>query len=131
MGCVGTGTITELDFIASMANRGADQCRGPIVDLSFSAVRLDTLETAFDSDQASGLLWGGLVHRTDGAWLTFGLCAIHWMDLASLVGVRARQYVRGDWMAEASILLNQVCEQAGWDPKEISNLLTWQRVQLT
>lgn len=131
MVCAGTARMTEFEFIQSMADRGRDECRGPLVELSLSAVRLDILETSFQSQIAVGLLWQGLVPHTDGAWLTFQLCAAHWMDLASLTSVRARQYLRGDWLAEASVLLNDVCRAASWDPKEISNLLTWQRVQLT
>lgn len=102
-----------------------------MVLLAFSAVRLHALEEAFQSQRASELLWGALVPRSDGDWLTFLLCAVHWMELASLIAVRAHQYLRGDWLSESSALLHEICDAAAWDPKEIANLLTWQRVQLT
>lgn len=115
-----------MDFVASLVGRSGE-CRGPLLQLSFSGYRLEVLE---ESLRTADRLWDGF-DGDSGGLLAFSLCAAHWMDLSYLSGVRAREYHRLDWFNEASALLRQICEVARWDEKEISNMLTWQRVQLT
>ncbi len=129
MGCVGTEKVTEFEFINSVRGRSSGECRGPLLALSFTGLTLETLEESFVSYPAYALLWSGFT-PSDGL-ITFSLCAAHWMDLSYLAGINGRRHDRADWFNVASLLLRQLLDAAGWDAKEISNMVTWQRVQLT
>ncbi len=136
MPCTGvTETInktSELEFVQSLVTRDdtLEACKGPLLRLAFSPWRTLTLETAFDSPVATDLLWDG--HHLDGILgVHFTLCAAHWIDLCALVWMRSRQQRRSDWHGEADQLLRDVCDTAGWDPKEIVNMFSWQHSQLT
>lgn len=133
MPCTGlTETVTkttELEFVHALADR-SESCRGPMLRLAFSPIRAYSLETAFESPKATELLWEG--HHVDGnLGVHFSLCAAHWIDLCALVWMRSQQYRRRDWRSEADHLLRDVCQAAGWDPKEIVNMFAWQHSQLT
>jgi hypothetical protein len=127
VGCTGTGAITEFDFIKSTRDRSPEECRGPLVALSLTGHRLDTLEQSFHSQRAHELLWNAYDPDPLTDRVTFKLCAAHWMDLSYLAGMRARLIGRREWMSEASALLKEVCQGARFDPKEIANMIAWQR----
>lgn len=131
MSCTSTPTaMTELEFVQTLATRSVGQCAGPGLTLALQSYRVITLETIFHSDLATALLWDG--YRCEGRTGThFDLCAAHWLDLCALTWMRSQQYRKRDWHAEADQLLRDLCEQAGWDPKEIVNMFSWQRTQLT
>jgi len=128
--CTGTGTQTELEFVHALRTRAAGRCCGPAVILPLVAYRIEVLESAFTS-RAHELLWDGLVPVEDDDRLLFRLCAAHWMDLSYLVAMRGRDQHRGDWLGESVTLLKQICQGAGWDLKEVGNMMQWQRVALT
>jgi len=130
MGCEGTGPLTEFEYIASLRNREPDQCRGPRLGLAFSAWGLQTLEDSLCSEDAEELLWSGF-EPVAGDRVVFILCAAHWMDLSYRSGVNGRTLGRPDWFSAGSNLLVHILAAAKWDPKEITNMVTWQRVQLT
>ncbi len=133
MQCVGTGAQTEFEFIRSLRDRGREgfgECRGPLLTLTLSGHGLQTLEDSLMSCGAHETLWSGF-QRSAAADMAFTLCAAHWMDISHVAGNHARQYQRTDWFAEASSLLKRTLHTAGWDPKEIANMVAWQRVQLT
>ncbi len=122
--------MTELTFVQALAGRGESQCVGPGIELALEPYRVTFLSVIFGSHLANALLWGG--HRTNGPMgLHFHLCAAHWLDLCALTWLRSRQYRSKAWHVEADRLLRDLCEHAGWDPKEIVNLFAWQRTQLT
>lgn len=132
MACLPTHTPGELEFVLSLTTRqrAIGQCRGPLLRIAFWPYRVFVLEHVLDSKIASDLLWDGFCD--DGCKeLRFELCGAHWMDLASLCQVRADQYRRVDWSAQAGQLLRDVCQAAGWDEKEILNMIVWQRERLT
>lgn len=132
MGCLAVPGQTELEFIQSLRDRSEhnNHCAGPLVRLSFSPYRLSTIEEAFGSEVAHDLLWSGyLPHILDTA--AFELCAVHWMDLACLVLARSALADATHWRFGGELILNQLFHKTGWDPREISNLLAWQRTYLT
>lgn len=125
--CVGAGRQTEFEYIVSLRGREPGTCRGPLLGIVIGPRRLEILERAVP--EAHDLLWDSFEPYLDQMF--FVLCAGHWMDLAYFCGLRARQNRNGEWFAEANALLDQMFAEARWDPKEISNMVTWQRVQLT
>ncbi len=122
---------TELDFVLAMRGRTPAQCCGPLVTLPLIGYRLELLEASFHSPRALAVLWDGLVESATDDRLMFRLCVAHWLDLSYLAGFHGHRCSRRDWMGEAATLLKQVCRGAGWDAKEIANMMVWQRVRLT
>lgn len=129
MGCVGTARQSEFEFIASLRDRQPEDCRGPLFPLGFSGYRLELLEESLLLAEARDRLWDGYLPGREE--VAFVLCAAHWMDLSYISGVCAQHQRRADWFDTASALLRQIFLAARWDPKEIANMVTWQRVQLT
>ncbi len=127
---------TEYEFVTSLAGRAPGQCHGPAVTLFLSGYRLELLEEALHSRQALDRLWDGF-EPYEIAWdgrddkLAFRLCAAHWFDLSRRAGQVALISARRDLFGVAGVLLHEVLTGAGWDPKEVANMVTWQRVQLT
>ena len=133
MACTVTAPArTEFEFVRALHDQAREPgtCFGPVLQLSFSALRLSVLEEAFDSDQAHDLLWEGFHPEVVDA-MAFSLCASHWLDLSCHVWLRARVLGRFDWHSAADRLLHDTCEAAGWDTKEIANMFVWQQARLT
>lgn len=131
MACVPAESQSEWEFVRSLFDRPShDDCEGPLLHLCLSTEQVCVFERIFDSERASDMLWAGLRAVSDDA-VSFRLCAVHWLDLASLIYARSRQHDRSDWSMSAISLLAAVCMAAGWDAKEIVNMLTWQRTRLT
>jgi hypothetical protein len=130
VGCSGVDRSTEFEFIRQLADRRPNECRGPLIGHIFSGYTVAGLEESFQSESAHDLLWDGFLPDCDTG-LAFELCAAHWMDLACLTTARSRQHARRDWHALATFVLRETTTAAGWDLKEISNLLVWRRVPLT
>lgn len=132
MVCLPTETPTELEFIQALVRRRRviNECQGPLLRIAMWPYRVFLLESILDSSIASDMLWSG--HCNDGCMgVHFELCGAHWMDLVILCEVRAFQYNRRDWQAEAEQLHIDVCRAGGWDPKEMLNMIMWQRERLT
>lgn len=130
MACLPTETRGELEFVHALLARDLGQCRGPLLRIAFWPYRVFVLEQIMDSSLASDVLWDGF--QEDGCLgVHFELCGAHWIDLAVLLLLRAMQYRRLDWSDEADQLLENVCASAGWDSKEISNMIAWQSERLT
>lgn len=107
-------------------------CRGPLVNLSFTEMEISTLGASLMSEVAQEFLWSKRVFGEELLdRMMFSLCCAHWLDVAWLGGMNALRWGRKDWMAEASSLTDWVMLGADWDRKEMSNMLTWQRVPLT
>ncbi len=128
MTCADAGRQSEYDYVRSTVGREPDECRGPLLTLSFPGFRLNRLEESLPAE-AIGRLWDGF--RDGAGQITFTRCAAHWMDLSYQSGMNARMNARTDWFNEATQLLRMIFAAARWDGKEMSNLLAWQRVQLT
>lgn len=131
MECIGTDRpVSEYEFVRSVGDRdhGA-QCRGPLVTLSFAGYSFDLLEESLHEHPVRTWLWAGFDPTQEQ--MTYTMCAVHWMDVSYVAGVHAYRHRRSDWLHEASALLDRVCYASKWDTKEMSNLLTWQRMQLT
>lgn len=132
MACRGSECKTEHDFVALIVrdDRAPHDCCGPLVRLGFSAMQLCVIEESFQSAAADDLLWAGFDPEPIEA-MYFVLCALHWMELACLVSMRGHQHAKPGWHTNGSELLSRVCGTQSWDPKEIANAFTWQRVRLT
>lgn len=132
MSCTGTAPVTELQFATLLRDGDRDlfDCCGPTITLAFTAITVATLEDACESALARELLWSGYCPQYLDQ-VVFTLCVGHWMILACLAGTRGRAYDRGDWLGSATTLLARICQHAGWDIKELVNMLSWQRTQLT
>lgn len=131
MSCTATPDTGELSFVLALHTRtkAGAECRGPLVTLSLLD-RVFIFDQIFDSPTASALLWSGY-DQDASLGFRFGLCAAHWLDLACLIWMRSQQQDRVEFYLEADQLLREVCQQAGWDAKEIVNLFQWQRARLT
>lgn len=125
MACVGKPVHTEWEFIQSLHDRkDGDECRGPVVQLAFRPFRLSELERGLDTDADYALLWSGFVpHTAPTIGLTFALCVLHWMDIAGRLMWKATESHDDAMLTDASVLVQASCRLAGFDPKEISNLL--------
>ncbi len=125
--CRDAGRTSELDFVASLNGRNHD-CRGPLLSLTLPQLHITGI-----GDSLAGRddkLWSA-ADSTIGDCVTFTLCAAHWLDLSYLTGISGTLNSRRDWFLIATDLLHRILRSAGWDPKEMSNLLAWHRAQLT
>jgi hypothetical protein len=132
MACQSTGALGELDFAHSLLSRDHDlnDCTGSLIMMGFWSYQVFLLEHIFESKSASDLLWAGFTG--DGAdCVQFELCCAHWFDLAVLVELRAAQHRRKDWADQAARLFQCLCALAGWDAKELLNMVAWTRERLT
>lgn len=130
MACLPSQTCNELEFVSALLSRAHGQCRGPLMRFAFGPYRVFALEHIMDSAVASDVLWDGFQGEgPDG--VHFELCAAHWVDLAALCELRSLQYRRVDWHETAESLMDKLCASAGWDPKEISNMIAWKSERLT
>ncbi len=122
---------TEFEFIRALSEREPGQCLGPLVTVSLSGFRLVALEEALLAPLAVDLLWAGYRPPDTSCGLAFRLCAAHWFDLSYTAGINARQHLREDWFDTADDLLRRTLACAGWDAKEIANMVNWRRLSLT
>lgn len=129
--CTATDVHGELEFVQALHDRmETGACRGPMLMLRMPADRVCSIERILCSEIASNVFWSGFL--TDGpGGVEFELCAAHWFDLSCLLWARGWERRRSDWLRRAEELLQDLCREAGWDPKEIANLFTWRRVRLT
>lgn len=131
------GYGTEFDFVVSMDDRQPGECRGPMVTLGLTGMRLYRLQAGLRDEAAAGLLFSGLDNAVRECGneslvrLTFSLCAAHWFYLSFVLGVHAHESRRADWFAEANLLLTDLCLGAGWDIKELANMVRWREVDFT
>ena len=132
MSCTAGASCTELQFVTALGARDSLSwnCIGPAVTLTLTGHEVRVIGSAVHSPVAFRMLIDNQDPGIDGD-PQFTLCAVHWLDLAGLAGVHGRLYQRSRWLAVAAALVRRVCRHAGWDPKEISNLLGWQQIQLT
>ena len=132
MTCTPTDAHTEMEFVHSLTTRSREvgECRGPLLRIALWSGRVVELQRIFHSRIADELLWSG-VHPDGALGIHFSLCAAHWVDLAALCWVRARGQAKREWAVEALRLLRDVCQVAGWDAKELSNMLSWHGARLT
>ena len=132
MPCTAKEAATELEFVQQLCARRphVNECCGPLLTIAFPTTGVFVLEHILDSGAASDLLWDGFLpdRHVD---VYFRLCAGHWIDLTGLCVWRAKQFARSDWHGIAENLMNEVCQAASWDAKEIANMFAWQRLRLT
>lgn len=125
--CRDAGPCTELDFVASLAGRNHD-CRGPLLPITLPQPHIEGIG---DSLAVRGDTFWSSSTPAAGNSFTFTLCAAHWLDVSYLCGISGTLNGRRDWFNIATELLNAILRTAGWDPREMSNLLAWRRAQLT
>lgn len=135
MACLSEAYCTELGFVQALLGRSSEgECKGPSVTLALATARVLYLERIFDSQIATDVLWSGYEERGDDDLLyqvRFTLCAAHWFDLGAFAWARGYQKSRPDWINCGEELLQDLCREVAWDPKEIANLLAWRRTRLT
>lgn len=133
MACRSSAGCSELDFVRALHERTINgECKGPGVTLSLLSGRVAHLERIFDSEIASDVLWSGFDLDDDsGPSLRFTLCAAHWFDLGALAWARGYQKSRPEWLCFSQDLLQDLCREVAWDPKEIVNMFSWLRTRLT
>lgn len=130
--CVENGRIGEAEFVEIYCDRQrpSARCAGARHTKSFVPWRLADIEDAIGTGLMHGVLWSNFEPWHTGR-LTFTLCALHWMDLATAVTIGAYLFGQTLWIDEAVRLIRDTCHGVGWDLKEISNMFVWQRVPLT
>ncbi len=126
--CCGSGYIDELTFVRSLHGRKAGDCRGPLVELVFEPGRFSDVEDVLTSTAAIGLLWSGFRPFANPSGLTFRLCAMHWLDLTGVLMAEAVAGQRSQLTIQTAALVRSIVETCGWDLREISNMLRWQRI---
>lgn len=130
MPCEQCSDMNELEFFDQMRDRDDRCCLGPLIKLSLWSWQVYQLERIIQGARHSDLLWSGFV--TDRyVGIHFELCAAHWFDLIWFAGVMAHRHRRRDWAVQSGSLLCDLCYAAGWDQKEVANLITRMGVRLT
>jgi hypothetical protein len=125
--CNPTTATSEMLFAqAYLARRESGNCAGPMLTMVLDDWRVFILQRILASDLANDLLWKGFL-SADHCGSTFGLCAAHWFDVASLAFTHAVGCQRVDWLHHAQELLHDLCVLARWDAKEIVNMFAWQQ----
>lgn len=130
MACVGGAKLTELEFVQGLNGHPVEICLGPVVNLLMVGYQLGVIEDALDGTADHEHLWENYVTEDHG-YLTFGMCAFHWMNLCFQLRWHGLFFGRHNWVTLSLVMLAQVSRRAGLDPKEISNLLIWRRATLT
>lgn len=116
--------MSEFEFVQAMIGRRVTECLGQTVTLTLGKFILDDLDDVLFACHMGDLhsrLWDGYVDENHGRF-TFTLCAGHWMVVAAYAGTvdRNRPADRpGDGILWMTI------KAAGWDHKEVANLLSW------
>lgn len=121
---------TELQFIQASRGRATAECGGPLLVLSLSLAQLSVLNDAA-SDAAIARLWVASAGVNAHRGLDFQLCAAHWMDLIYWCGIHSALLECPASFTLACALIRALAQAAGWDMRELANLLAWQRVALT
>lgn len=130
MSCEQSASVNELEFFAQIRRRPTGHCLGQLITLSLWSWQVYQLERIFQDGPHSELLWSGFVDdRYVG--IQYQLCAAHWFDLLWFAGLMAYRDNRRDWAVQAGSLLSDLCYVAGWDRKEVSNLITGMGARLT
>lgn len=127
MSCTPDERTSELDFARSLTTRTSDECSGPLVSMDVTSRQVCELEEIFSSQLAVDVLWDGYQGSEAIGPLHFSICGAHWLDLVALVLLRSHQQQRQDWYWCANALVQTLCRSAGWDDKELNNMLVWQR----
>jgi len=127
--CDDAGPQTEWEFFRATRTREPDGCCGPLLKLEISDQQFHRIDEAINDGRARDLLTLQDDESPQPLW--FLLCAAHWMDLIYVVGVKAVTQQEAVWFNTATVLLVQVCQAAGWDPKEVANLVKWRILSLT
>jgi hypothetical protein len=124
--------IDVLAFFREVSNgrSPAGSCLGPEITMSLWSWQVGQLERIFQGAPHSDLLWSGYVN-VKSVGLEFQLCAAHWFDLVWYAGLAAFRDNRRDWAAQSGMLLTDLCLAAGWDHKEVANLITNMGARLT
>jgi hypothetical protein len=132
MACRQSTALSELEFVHALMGRDEEltQCKGAVIGIELWSYKVHVLEEIFDSQVASDLLWDGFT-GDGGKVITFQLCCAHWFDLAVLIELRAAQHCEPAYHHVAAQLLMALCHEAGWDPKELLNMVAWSRERLT
>lgn len=129
--CLDAGRQTELEFVHSLRGRQVGECRGPLVEIELPARLAERLEDSFCGNVAALDILTESLHVACGTSATFRLCVAHWLDLAHVSVLHGQEHRNRQWVEVADNLFQRACRTAGWDPKELSNMLVWQRAKLT
>lgn len=131
MPCEQSSSMNELEFFGRFRGREDGCCLGPVIKFSLGSWQIYQLERIFQgSSRHSDLLWSGFVGDSH-AGILFELCAAHWFDLIWFIGLMAFRHRRRDWAIQSGSVLCDLCYAAGWDRKEVANLITSMGVRLT
>lgn len=131
MPCEQCSDMNELEFFGQFRRRQDGCCLGRLIKFSLGSGSIYQLERSFEgSPRHSDLLWSGFVgdHHVG---IIFELCAAHWFDLIWFIGLMAFRHRRRDWAGQSGSLLRDLCYAAGWDEKEVSNVITSMGARLT
>lgn len=116
--------MSELEFIQTSGSGETNQCRGQIVGISLDIRAANYVADFFHSAGLGPLFMGGLTNRNETT-ARFDFCVRHWFDFTSLLYGRAKQESNPYWEQAAKRLYRGACQAAGWDYRELENMVGW------
>lgn len=124
--CTGIQGQTALDFYLTLVTRtSTDQCMGPIAYLELARSVAERLMSAMEAVGKEDIIGNAYITRmvNSSNRALFGSCAAHWLDISSITSVIGAAAHRSDLVSIGRSLSLHVCEQLGWDYRELDNYM--------
>lgn len=124
--CTGIQGQTALDFYLTLMSRNKlEDCRGPIVYLELAKTVVERIVAALSALEQERVINNAYITRmvSNPEMALFGSCAAHWLDISSLTSIVGAQIKRNDLVSIGRSLSLHLCEQAGWDHRELDNYM--------
>jgi len=124
--CTGIQGQTALDFYLTLMSRNKiDDCRGPIVYLELAKPVVERIVAALSALDQERIVNNAYITRmvSNPDMALFGSCAAHWLDISSLTSIVGAKIHRSDLITIGRSLSLHLCEQAGWDHRELDNYM--------
>lgn len=135
--CTGDPPMNEREFVYALRTRRViptlPGCIGPPAAQDLHPRDVVVVLDAFRRIPLAEQLWQASLVRghDDGDMMRYRCCAVHWIDLALLLRVRAVEELHDEWFRQSGNLLSGMCAALRWDIRELNNMLVSQRVRLT
>jgi hypothetical protein len=124
MHCKGVQGQTLLDFYLSLSERQVPtDCCGPLIYMEMPGTVVQKVAQVLSLVDKKELIANAYIASITNNSAKFGSCAAHWLDMSAITTVIGARLYRNDLSLIGHSLAVLLCEQAGWDYKELDNYL--------
>jgi hypothetical protein len=124
MHCTGIQGQTVLDFYLSLSTRQVPtDCRGPLIYMDMSETATRKVAQVLTMVNQKSLISNAYIATITNTLAKFGACAAHWLDMSAITTIIGSRMHREDYAVIGHVLAVELCDQAGWDYRELDNYL--------